>query len=311
MPDTTHATLSSSATLQLADLLSDALRTLRISQVLVGSGAIGSLGVGNIELGEATIDRLIVQNASATLQAGSAFLQNVRFALELRLSVEWWYDIKIWDDSGTNDLGSLSFAMNIGNVSVPSLHDISVAIPQATVNGAQAHIEPVVNLDLGSATFSDVKANGTELPSAGFGLTGLGLGSVTVSEIGVPGTSTKSATVAEFKPRNPLHLPAIEVTGVQVPSTNVPQIVSTGAVNVQDAQATARGVSLNLGVLGFTFWVTPVVDLSIEALTLSDIALALAVDKLRVEGVSAPLVVKGVSIGDLALEQVTVKQISL
>ena len=70
------------------------------------------------------------------MHAGSAFLENVRILLELRLSVDWWYDIWVWDDHGTQGLGSLSFAIGIGNVAVPSLHDINLAVPQATVDGA-------------------------------------------------------------------------------------------------------------------------------------------------------------------------------
>ena len=39
-------------------LVTQAMRSIDIKQVLVGAGSAGSLGVGAVELGEATIDRL-------------------------------------------------------------------------------------------------------------------------------------------------------------------------------------------------------------------------------------------------------------
>jgi hypothetical protein len=294
-----------------ADLVARALRTVDISQLLVASGTIGSLKVDAIELGEATIDRLAIQNVSAHLHAGNAFLENVRIVLTVHLSVDWWYDVLWLEDSGTNQLGSLSFGFQLGNVLVPSLQDIDLAIPSATADDARAQVLPVTNLDLGGASFRAVEANDTKLPSAGFGLSGLQLGALTLSDVGFPAATSRRASVGELRPRGPIVLPAIEVSGVQVPATRIPNIVSTGAVNIDDAQVTRRGVRLNLGILGFTFWVRPVVDIHIGALTLGDVALSLAIEKLRLENVGVPVTVRGVSLGNLALEQVTVNQISL
>ena len=71
-----------------------------------------------------------------------------------------------------------------------------------------------------------------------------------------------------------------------MPSAQVPNVVSQGAVNIDNAQATRRGVSLDLGVLGFTFWAAPVVDIHIGTLTLSNVSLSAGIDRLRVEDVS-------------------------
>jgi hypothetical protein len=264
-----------------ADLVLAALRAIDISQVLVASGSIGSLRVAELRLGEATVDRLVVQGVSASVHAGGAFLEDVRFVLELRLSVDWWYDIWIWSDSGTESLGSLSFGIGIGNVLVPSLRDIDLSIPSATVADASVTVAPVRNLDLGGASFRDLRVDDTKLPASG------------------------------FAPRGPLHLPAVEVANIRVPAASVPNVVSQGAVNIDDAQATRRGVRLNLGILGFTFWVAPVLDIHIGTLTLSNVSASAGIDRLRVEGVSVPVTVQGVTAGDLRLDTLTVNQISL
>jgi hypothetical protein len=295
-----------------ADLITAALRTIDISQIAVVSGTAGSLGVERIELGEATIDRLVVQGVSASIQAGTTLLQDVRFVLELRLSVDWWYDFG-WLGSGgdTVNLPSLSFGLTLGNVLVPSLDDINLTVPSATDNDAGAAIAPITNLDLGGATFRDMRVDDTELPSQGFGLAGMELGAVTIDKVGFPGTTSRALRVGHFTPNAPLHLPVAEVTGIEIPAAQIPSVVSQGAVDIEDAQATRRGVSLSLGLFGFTFWVQPVFDIHIGQLTLTDVNASASIDRLRLEGVSAPVTSRGVTMGDLQLEQLTVNQISI
>jgi hypothetical protein len=293
------------------DLALTALRSIDVAQLLVGSGSFGSLHVQDLTVGAATVDRLVIQGITAGIHSGSAFLQNVRFLLELRLSLHWWHDVGLWSDSGDQGLGSLSFAMGIGNVAVPSLSNINLAVPSATVTGASLNVPPVRDLDLGSAGLRDVRVEDVKLPASGFGVDGLQLGAVTVASLGVPDATARSLKVGELAPSGPLRLPAVEVGNIRVPTAQVPNIVSQGAVDIANAQATRRGVELDLGVIGFTFWVAPVVDIHIGALTLSDVSLSAAIDRLRVEGVSLPVTVHGVSAGDLKLNQLTVNQISL
>ena len=310
-PPTTTVTGPPSPALPGVDLVMAALRAIDISHVLVASGNIGSLRVADLRLGEATVDRLVVEGVSASVHAGSAFLQDVRILLELRLSVDWWYDIWVWDDSGSQGLGSLSFVIGIGNVAVPSLRDIDLAIPRATVTDASLNVAPIQNLDLGGAGFRGLRIDDTKLPASGFGLSGLQLGAVTVASVGAPDATARSLAIDEFAPRSPIRLPAVEVANIRVPSAQVPNVVSQGAVNIDNAQATRRGVSLDLGILGFTFWAAPVVDIHIGTLTLSNVSLSAGIDRLRVEDVSVPVTVRGVSDGDLRLEQLTVNQISI
>ena len=292
-------------------LVTQAMRSIDIKQVLVGAGTAGSLGVGAVELGEATIDRLVLEGLSAGVHTGNAYLENVRFVLELQLSVDWWYDLKLWSDHGTQNLGSISFGLGIGNVLVPALQDINLTVPQATVTGVKAQVTPLANLDLGGASFRGVEVDDVKLPSAGFGISGLQLNSLTVDQVGVPAADARKITLAEFTPAGPLRLPAAEVTGIQVPSLQIPNAASSGPVNIDDARVTRRGVALDLGVLGFTFWVQPIIDIHIGKLTLGNLSLSAGVDRLRIENLSAPVTVRDIAVGDLQLQQVTVNHISL
>ncbi len=295
-----------------ADVIAQALRTIDIAQIGAVSGTAGSLGVDRIELGEAVIDRLVIQGVHASIQAGTTLLQDVRFVLELRLSVDWWYDFGwLGSGGGTVGLPSISFGLTLGNVLVPSLDDINLSVPSVTVNDAGAVIAPVTNLNLGGAQFHDLRVDDTQLPSAGFGLSGMQLGAVSVDNVGFPAASSRRLSIGDFTPDSPLRLPAAEVTGIEIPSAQIPNVVSQGAVDIENAQATRRGVRLSLGLFGFTFWVQPVFDIHIGQLTLTDVTAAASIDRLRLEDVSAPITVRGVKMGDLQLEQLTVNQISI
>jgi hypothetical protein len=295
-----------------ADVIAAALRTVDVGQIGVVSGTAGSLGIDRIELGAATIDRLVIQGISARIQAGATWLQDVRFVLELRLSVDWWYDFGwLGSGGGTVGLPSLSFGLTLGNVLVPSLDDINLSVPSAVVNDAGAVIAPIANLDLGGAAFRDLRVEDTQLPSPGFGLSGMSLGAVSIDSLGFPAAASRRLGIGHFTPDGPLRLPAAEVTGIEIPSAQVPNVVSQGAVEIEDAQATRRGVSLSLGLFGFTFWVAPIFDIHIGQLTLSNVTAAASIARLRLEDVRAPVTIRGVRMGDLRLEELTVNQVSI
>lgn len=294
------------------DAIADALRNINIAHIGAVSGTASTLGVDRIELGEATIDRLVIQGISADIRAGTTLLQDVRFVLELRLSVDWWYDFG-WLGSGgdTVDLPSLTFGLSLGNVLVPSLQDIDLSIASATVNDVEVALTPVSNLDLGGVQFRRLSVDDTRLPAAGFGLSGMEVGAVTVDGVEFPASVSRQLGLGELQPNNPLRLPSAEVTGIDIPSVQIPSVVSQGAIDIEDAQASRRGVRLSLGLFGFTFWVRPVFDLHIGQLVLSDVSAATSIDRLRLEELSAPLTIRGVRMGDVQLEQLTVNQISI
>jgi hypothetical protein len=296
-----------------ADLVARALRTIDISQVLAASGTIGSLKVGSVQLGEATIDRLVVRDVTTSVHSGRAFLQNVRTITRVQVIVDWWYDVLFDSGSGRDTFTSPLIPIEVGNLLVPSLQDINLSVPEVTVTGARAQITPIANLDLGGGRFDDVTVNGTKLPAAGFGLSGLELGTLTLSDLGVPATATQSVTLGQFRPNGALTLPGVEVTGVNVPAAQAPSIQSSSPVNVfglqpQDPYPVG---GLDLRIFGFSIGVRPIIDIQIGVLTLDDVSLRAAIGSLRLESVTTPVTVRDIALGDVALQQVTVKQITL
>lgn len=296
-----------------ADLVAQALRTVDIAQVLAASGTIGSLKVGNVQLGEATIERLVVRDVSTSVHSGRASFQNVRTITRVQVIVDWWYDVLFDSGRGRDTFTSPMIPIEVGNLMVPSLQDINLSVPEVTVAGARAQIAPIANLDLGGGRFDDVKVNDTKLPADGFGLSGLGLGALTLSDLAVPATATRSVSLGQFRPNAPMALPDVEVTGINVPAASAPQIRSASPVNMfglQPQEPYAVG-GLDLGIFGFSIGVRPIIDLQIGVLTLDDVSLRAAIGGLRLEGLAAPVTVQGITLGDVALQQVTVQQITL
>jgi hypothetical protein len=127
-------------------------------------------------------------------------------------------------------------------------------------------------------------------------VSGLQLSALTLSHVGFRTSTSRRLTLGDFMPN-----PRRRCRGRK--STQIRVVRSQGSVDIEGAQATRRGVSPSLGTFGFTFRVRPVFDIHIGALTLNDVSAAAAIERLRLEGLSAPVTIRGVMLGELQLEQ--------
>ena len=303
------ATALDSLRQHLPQLFDALVKKINVEQILAESGTVGQVTVGQVAVGNVVVDSLTLHNTQANLKSGNAYLENVGITIELKFKLHWWYDIGIYSDSGDENLGSLSFAMNVGNVAVPSLANIQMTIPSVTVNNVAAQVNPLQNLDLGGAAFNKLKVLKTTLPAAGFGLTGMALGSLGLSALGVPDVASEQASIDEFKPNQTVVLPGASLGSVSIPSTSIPDVQS-GAFGL-DAQASSRGIKVDFGIFGFTFTVTPVVHMHIGAMTLHDLGLSADVGSIDVQNIHVPLDVKGITLKTLKLHTLTVTDVSL
>jgi hypothetical protein len=292
---------------RLQGLLLQAARTIKIAQFTSTSGTISDLAVEQLVLGDITIDKLLLQDAHATVNSGSAFLNSVRVNLELAFTLDWWVDIAIHSDKGSADLGSMSFNVDVGNIQIPSLQQIDLAIPSVAVNNVHASIAPVNNLDLGAASLADVKGNNGVLATDGFQVSGLGIGTLALSSLDIPKTTIEEATIGQFAPNSHVVLPAAQVSGVQLPSTSVGTVQSD--VIVTDAAVDKKGLTADLGIFGFTLWVTPIAHMHIQSLTLQDVALAASVREAAISNVQIPLELHGIKIKGIQLNALAVSNV--
>jgi hypothetical protein len=293
----------------LPDLFALLVRKINVAQIVAKTGQVGDISIGEIAIGDVVVDSLKLTDTSANLTSGSAFLQDVAMTLELRFRLEWWIDIEIYEDEGVEDLPTLWFSMNVGNVQVPSLDDIEMDIPEVTVSNLSANVAPIKNLDLGPAGFTKLKVDDLTLPSAGFSLAGLALGTLNLSGLGAPEVKAAKAGIDEFTPTHTVVLPAANVQGISIPSTSIPN-VSSGNFGL-DAQASSRALKVDFDIFGFRFVVTPIVHMHINAMTLQGLALSADVGQVSVQNARLPVNVKNIVLKSLKLDDVSLSDISL
>jgi hypothetical protein len=283
---------------------------ITINQLTAAKGKVAELTLGKITVGKATVGLITVTDAHVKLNGAQAFLKDVRTVLELRFTLHWKVDLGwlgSWD--GVEDLGTLPFGLDVGNVSVPSLANIELDIPSLSIPGLETAIKPIENLDLGGGALSALLAKNTALPAAGFTLSGLGLAGLSVNGLAVPATSTEEVQLAEFKPTAEITLPGATLANVAVPSAQAGDI-NASAFNFS-ASASRRCLGVDLGILEVKVCVDPTVHLDVGSMRIEDVDLTAAVKGVDIEDVRFPITVGGIRMADVDLQTVNVDKVSL
>lgn len=289
-------------------LVEPVLRRIAVSRIAVRSGSAGALSVDQITLGRATIDKVNIQGLNASLDAGDSRLEGFRMVLRLTAGLRF----RVFGIGRTRSV-TFGFPFNVGTVNIPRLDNIALRVPTATVSGARAEVEPVRSLDLGGGEFSDLRMDGTLLPSAGFALAGMDIGAIKMRDLEVPATFTETMSIGTFTPNGPLRLPVTAVTDVRLPDVEVPRVSSSAPISVPDVRPDdlERSVGFDLIILSVRLFVRPVVDIQISALTINDIEAVSSIDRIGLENISAPVTISGLRLADVALREVTVNEIAI
>jgi|GEM_PF-540013 len=294
---------------RLGVLAGQATRQLTLDSVGVNSASLNNVEISQVQLGSASIGGIRIENVDARLEQSSAFLQNVRSLLELHFTLEWEVDlgwIGHWGD--TNDLGSIDIPVDLGNINIPDLDNIALDIPQVDIPAAMAAMQPINNLQLGTFSLSGMDVNKATLPAAGLTLTGMGVGEVGISSLSVPGATTQAIKLASAAPALDVVLPGATVHNLTIPQTSIPTITS-GAFDT-DATASAKSLTVNLGILKLTLKVTPTVHLDVGAMAISDAQLSASIGAVSVTDIHLPVSVQGLTASSLDAHGITVNKIT-
>ena len=295
---------------RLTGILSQLPRKFNIDQIKSDSGTIGDLDVDKIVLGDATIENIVLTDTRANLGGAQAFMQNVRSVLELGFTLTWGVDLGWlgnWGD--TENLGSLHFAVNVGDVSVPSLADMEMHIPSINIANPSLSLQPVNHVDLGGAQFRKLQIDNTDAPAGGFNLSGMAVGSIAIQDVEIPAASTEKITLQEFSPNEKLTLPGAEVSNLKLPSTKVDNI-STGGFDLS-AIASRRCLGVDLGILELSICVEPVIHMSIGSMVIQDAEISAMASKLEVKNITVPVTVRGIQMSRLNLNSIKINKISI
>lgn len=297
----------------LANALAAAvMKRIELPAFTAASGSAAAVHIGEIRLENASVDRVDIQNVATTFRTGAISLDNARAIVAIRVFFDWWYDVWFDSDSGSTTLGTFDFPFDIGNIDIPSLNNISLAVPNVSLRDIIAAVHPVRDLDLGGATFSTLELDDALLPSAGFGLGGLSLGAVNLTDLRLPGASTAQVTLGAFTPNGPLVLPSLRIDGVELPAASAPRVSSEGLIAVPHAVASARTLpGVSFGIFGFTLGIQPTLDIFIEALTIRDLAASAVIERIDLRDVRASVALHNLELSRVNLEQLHVDRLAL
>jgi hypothetical protein len=285
--------------------------TINIANAKVASGQVADIDIGNISFGEAHVGQLSLNGTSLSINSGTAFLQNVRFLLQLQFTLNYWYSILWVSGSGSENLGTIAFPFNVGDVLVPTLNSISLAIPNVTATNVTSGIAPIVNLALGAGGFTGLEADSIKLPTAGFQLGGLGLGAVSIADVQVPNALVGKVSIADFTPTGNVVVPSVQLQNIQLPSASAGNIQSVDPIAINNIVASAQGVSADFGIFGVSIMVTPIINTYIGSLTLNGVSISGSVTQAEIQNISVPIAISGIDLKTITIGAIDVSNITL
>jgi hypothetical protein len=283
---------------------------INIAQVLAASGQITDIEIGTLIVGPVSIQQLGLEGTSFDLASGSALLQNVQVILQLQFTLDWWYNLWFASGSGSDNLGSLYFAVNVGNVTVPSLQNIPLSIPNLTASNVTANVPAITNLDLGGGSFDGVTVTNTTIPANGFQLGGLGLGAVTIANLEVPQITVAAVAVDKFSPTANVVIPSVELGQISLPAANAANIQTTSPIAF-DADASVRSLNVPLGIFGVNIIITPIAHISIGSILLSGVSVSGSVQQGTIQNVQLPVNIQGINLKSINIGEINVNNITL
>jgi hypothetical protein len=284
-------------------------QTIHVAQASVASGAVADIKVDQIVLGGVTIGQLTLDGTTLDITAGSAALSGVRVVLNLDFSFDWWVNLGFWSDSGSSSLGNLSFGLDLGNVAIPSLGNIPIAVPTLAIANLSAVLAPITAADLGGGVFTALSAANLVLPKSGFTLTGFAVDGVTIANVEVPEAAAATVSLQEFRPNGNIVLPSASLGPLQIPSVSTADVQTTSSISF-NGDAGQQGLGFTLGLLGGTIEVTPTAYVSIDSLQLQGVTLSGSVTKAILDNIGIPVDIRGINMSTVDIGQITASNIT-
>ena len=288
------------------------MRRLDIGSLSVGTARAGRIDIDRVELGDASLGRVVLSGLRSVVDTGRVTLRQVRTIVSLDIDVAWQIDIGPFEPGASFNFGSIDLPFEVGDVDIPALDDLDLSVPTAIAADSSVTVQPIVDLTFNGASIENVGAGEIRLPSNGFAVAGLGVDTVALSHLGAPDGAVSRLDIGELVPDGPLVIPEVRIDDIELPRVDVPAVASNGPITVEDVGISAREIVLiDLRILRVSIEVRPTLQLSFARLTLDDVAADSSIDAVSVEDIRSPLRVAGIGITDVALGGLRVEAVSV
>lgn len=293
----------------LSDRNQEAAVQVRIPQVAVSQTAIQSVSIGQLGLGPVSVGSLVLNNIDVGLNAAQALLRNIDITVTLHITFEWHIHIGLPDgipdiDVGdTYDLGSPSFSLPVGNVTIPGLSNLRFQIPSASAQNLTVNASPL-SLQLTNVSAEDIHASDAVAPTNGFTIAGLSLTSLTAAGIGVPDATVAHATIGHVH-GDPVKIASLNLGGLQLPAVQIPSISSTIPLNIP-ANLQGPSIGFDGGVLRVLLHIEPSVLSHIEHVDITGANATASVGQIVLHDVTLPYDALNLTLSQIGIDAISV-----
>jgi hypothetical protein len=273
----------------------------------VSTVTVGSVGIGPIQIG-----RLVLTNFSLNASTTGAELRNFRVTISHHMTLDWHLHIDIpghdIDDSGTEDLGTPTFACNFGNIRIPGLENLKLDIASVAADNVDATANAISNLQLGTAIAEQIQARNLKFPAQGFNIAGLGLGALRIAGFGAPAASVDAVSIGRIH-GDAFAAPDVSMSNIGLPAASIGDIVSQGIDTVAEPQG--KAYHLDLGCLDLTLKIKPKAEAQIDQLTISGINASTNIGTVELQNIVAPYELLNLTLSQVGIDTIQVPTVAI
>jgi len=281
----------------------------KVPQLSVQHAGVQAIPIGQLGLGPISIDNLILNNVDLSMNATQAVLHNMTVTVTIHLTVEWHVHVGLPDGipdiniGDTVDLGSFSFSLPVGDVTIPGLNNLKFHIPTLNVQSLGVNASPV-SLRLDNISADDIHATDLVAPLNGFTINGLTLTSLAGTGIGVPDATLAQATVGSLK-GDAVKLPSMTLSGLQLPAMQIPSLSSSVPLTIP-ANLQGPSPGFDAGILRVVLHIIPSVVSHIDQLDITDVNAAASVGQIVLHNVTLPYDAHNITLSRVGVDTINI-----
>jgi hypothetical protein len=257
--------------------------TLTASQATVAR-----IDVGQVAIGPATIERLIVRNMRFAMSAGAGRLRDFHVTVTLTISLSWRVHVDLvftdFTREGTWQIGRPSIGFGFNDVPLPGLNSLTVNLDEMTAQNLSASSGPIANLGLGPIIAEQIRGATIAAPTAGFAVNGIGLTAVRGEGVVLPAASVGEVSIARLTGGS-VPIPTLSIPNLAFPAASVGEIRSSN-VNVNA--------------------VAPAVNVRIAQMVLTNINASTSIGSVEVRNVVLPFEVLNLRLSDIGIDTIEI-----